>query len=68
LIVGSELGPERRRGERETISRITSIDDDVVTVGGGVAGASRAAHMAEAGFSVFVLERETVFRDRVRGE
>ena len=41
---------------------------DVVAVGGGVAGCALAAVLAEAGMAVLVLERETVFRDRVRGE
>src|SRR5690349_730370 len=41
---------------------------DVVSVGGGLAGAALARALAEAGWNVLVLERETAFRDRVRGE
>jgi menaquinone-9 beta-reductase len=41
---------------------------DIVIVGGGLGGAALAKVMAEAGASVVVLERETQFRDRVRGE
>ncbi|MGE3073609.1 MAG: FAD-dependent oxidoreductase [Dehalococcoidia bacterium] len=41
---------------------------DIITVGGGLVGAATAAVMARAGARVLVLERETVFRDRVRGE
>ncbi len=41
---------------------------DIVTIGGGLAAASLATVMAERGFRVLVLERETEFRDRVRGE
>jgi 2-polyprenyl-6-methoxyphenol hydroxylase-like FAD-dependent oxidoreductase len=41
---------------------------DVITVGGGLAGATLAKVLAEAGVRVLVLERETVFKDRVRGE
>ncbi len=41
---------------------------DLVTIGGGLAGASLAKAMAEAGARVLVLERESEFRDRVRGE
>jgi menaquinone-9 beta-reductase len=41
---------------------------DAVTVGGGLAGAAFAKAMAERGARVLVLERETRFRDRVRGE
>lgn len=41
---------------------------DIVTVGGGVAGAALAKAMAERGHRVLVIERETRFRDRVRGE
>ena len=41
---------------------------DIVTVGGGLGGAALAKAMAERGVRVLVLERETSFRDRVRGE
>ncbi len=41
---------------------------DVITVGGGLAGSALAKCLAERGCRVLVLERETQFRDRVRGE
>jgi menaquinone-9 beta-reductase len=41
---------------------------DVVIVGGGIAGASLARALAEAGLGVSVLEASTQFEDRVRGE
>jgi len=41
---------------------------DIITVGGGIAGASLAKAMAERGAKVLVLEQDAVFRDRVRGE
>jgi 2-polyprenyl-6-methoxyphenol hydroxylase-like FAD-dependent oxidoreductase len=41
---------------------------DLITVGGGLAGSVLAKTMAEAGARVLVLERETQFKDRVRGE
>ena len=43
-------------------------DYDIITVGGGLGGASVAKAMAEKGKKVLVLERETKFKDRVRGE
>jgi 2-polyprenyl-6-methoxyphenol hydroxylase-like FAD-dependent oxidoreductase len=43
-------------------------DYDIVTVGGGLGGAALARSMAAAGARVLVLERETAFKDRVRGE
>ena len=45
-----------------------AIPYDVVTVGGGLAGSTLAKCLAEHGHRVLVLERETRFRDRVRGE
>ena len=41
---------------------------DIITVGGGLGGSSLARVMADHGARVLVLERETRFRDRVRGE
>jgi 2-polyprenyl-6-methoxyphenol hydroxylase-like FAD-dependent oxidoreductase len=41
---------------------------DVVTVGGGMGASALAIAMARNGARVLVLERETQFRDRVRGE
>ena len=41
---------------------------DLVVVGGGVAGSSLAWRMAANGAKVLVLERETEFHDRIRGE
>jgi flavin-dependent dehydrogenase len=41
---------------------------DVVVIGGGIAGNALAAVLARAGTAVLVLERSTVYRDRVRGE
>lgn len=40
----------------------------MVTVGGGLGGASLARALAADGLRVLVLERETAFRDRIRGE
>jgi 2-polyprenyl-6-methoxyphenol hydroxylase-like FAD-dependent oxidoreductase len=41
---------------------------DLVVVGGGIAGASLAKTISENGYRVLVLERETKFKDRIRGE
>jgi menaquinone-9 beta-reductase len=41
---------------------------DIVTIGGGVAGAALGKAMAERGWRVLIVEREVRFRDRVRGE
>jgi 2-polyprenyl-6-methoxyphenol hydroxylase-like FAD-dependent oxidoreductase len=41
---------------------------DIVIVGGGLAGSVLGASMARAGSSVLIVEKETAFRDRVRGE
>lgn len=41
---------------------------DIITVGGGLGGAALAKVMAEHGARVLVLERETQFKDRIRGE
>src|SRR4051794_25862164 len=41
---------------------------DAITVGGGLAGSALAAELVRSGYKVLVLERETQFKDRVRGE
>jgi 2-polyprenyl-6-methoxyphenol hydroxylase-like FAD-dependent oxidoreductase len=41
---------------------------DAITVGGGLAGSTLATELVRAGHKVLVLERETEFKDRVRGE
>ena len=41
---------------------------DVITVGGGLGGSVPAFSLAREGLRVLVLERETEFKDRVRGE
>ena len=44
------------------------MDYDLVIVGGGLAGSALAAAMAPTGTRVLIVERDAVFRDRVRGE
>lgn len=41
---------------------------DVVIAGGGLAGASLGGVLARAGLGVLVVEKESAFRDRIRGE
>lgn len=41
---------------------------DVVIVGGGIAGSALAAALAADGYEALLLERQTVYRDKVRGE
>ena len=41
---------------------------DVVVVGGGIAGGALATVLARGGLEVMVLERQTAYRDKVRGE
>lgn len=41
---------------------------DAIVVGGGLAGSALADQLARSNHSVLILERETRFKDRVRGE
>ena len=41
---------------------------DVIVVGGGIGGACMGGVLARAGLGVLVLEKEPVFRDRIRAE
>jgi flavin-dependent dehydrogenase len=44
------------------------IDHNLVIAGGGLAGSALAVVMALNGYRVLVIERETRFRHRIRGE
>jgi 2-polyprenyl-6-methoxyphenol hydroxylase-like FAD-dependent oxidoreductase len=46
----------------------SSRESEVVIIGGGIAGNALATVLARAGRAVLVLERATMYRDRVRGE
>jgi menaquinone-9 beta-reductase len=48
--------------------RMTTPTYDLITLGGGIAGAATAASVARSGARVLVIEREAQFHDRVRGE
>ena len=41
---------------------------DVIIVGGGIAGSTLGGVLARGGLGVLVVEKETRFRDRIRGE
>jgi 2-polyprenyl-6-methoxyphenol hydroxylase-like FAD-dependent oxidoreductase len=41
---------------------------DVIVVGGGIAGSAMAGVLAKAGLGVLLVERESTYRDRIRGE
>lgn len=41
---------------------------DLIIIGGGIAGSALASVMAEAGQNVLLLEPQTEYIDRVRGE
>ena len=47
---------------------MANYDYDVITVGGGIGGASVAKALAKKGLRVLVTEREESFKDRIRGE
>lgn len=45
-----------------------TLSADAVVVGGGIAGGALATVLARGGLDVVVLERQTAYRDKVRGE
>jgi menaquinone-9 beta-reductase len=47
---------------------VSKADYDLTIAGGGLAGSALAIVMARSGHRVLVIERETRFRDRIRGE
>ncbi len=50
------------------IRPLRANNPDVVVVGAGVAGASIGAVLARGGIEVLLLDRQSEYRDRVRGE
>src|SRR5919112_4033333 len=57
----------RRRG-RAPVDKRADVTVDVAIVGGGIAGAALATVLARDGCEVLLLERQTSYRDKVRGE
>ncbi len=51
-----------------TESQASSIEADVIVVGGGPAGAGAAYHLSQLGLDVAVLERNTFPRDKICGD
>jgi 2-polyprenyl-6-methoxyphenol hydroxylase-like FAD-dependent oxidoreductase len=47
---------------------MASLSPDVVIIGGGIGGGTMATVLARSGLEAVVLERETTYPDRVRGE
>lgn len=60
---------ERRSGVGQPIESANATQSfDVVIAGGGLAGSSLGGVLARSGLGVLVVEKESGFRDRVRGE
>jgi choline dehydrogenase-like flavoprotein len=54
---------------RESRNEGIALEDmDIVIVGGGIGGCSLGAKLARSGLKTLILERETEYVDRVRGE
>ena len=47
---------------------MANLSPDIVIIGGGIGGGTMATVLAGDGLEVVVLERETTYPDRVRGE
>src|SRR6201984_2566303 len=66
VLISATLSQTEVRGWCDAMTSSNSFD--VVTVGGGMGASALAIAMARSGARVLVLEKETKFRDRVRGE
>jgi menaquinone-9 beta-reductase len=51
-----------------TVMSVSRSSYDLLIIGGGLAGATLGRSMAQSGAHVLIIERETEFRDRIRGE
>jgi 2-polyprenyl-6-methoxyphenol hydroxylase-like FAD-dependent oxidoreductase len=47
---------------------MSRAEPDIVIVGAGIAGGALGVVLVRAGFEVVLIERETIYHDRVRGE
>ena len=61
----ADLGPANHKSANPVIA---SDLYDLVIVGGGIGGSTLAKVMCEFGARVLILEKETSFKDRVRGD
>ena len=55
-------------GRHDRGTHMDSTQDNIIIIGGGIAGSGLASVLASAGLDVTSLERTTTFPDRVRGE
>jgi NADPH-dependent 2,4-dienoyl-CoA reductase/sulfur reductase-like enzyme len=70
-VTGGQRGHRNQPLSKDGCAKGTTVPTqnyDIITVGGGIAASALAETMAERGARVSVLERETKFEDRVRGE
>ena len=70
VVVASRAGtgPGVAADEGVPVDGRADITVDVAIVGGGIAGAALATVLARDGYEVLLLERQTSYRDKVRGE
>ncbi len=61
-------GPGVAADEGVPVDGRADVTVDVAIVGGGIAGAALATVLARDGYEVLLLERQTSYRDKVRGE
>ena len=61
-------GPGIAADEGVPVDGRADVTVDVAIVGGGIAGAALATVLARDGYEVLLLERQTSYRDKVRGE
>ncbi len=61
-------GPGVAADEGDPVDGRADLTVDVAIVGGGIAGSALATVLARDGHEVLLLERQTSYRDKVRGE
>ena len=61
------LGAAKLVNARSPVMSESHGSYDLLIIGGGLAGAALGRSMALAGAHVLIIEKETEFRDRIRG-